>query len=64
MQGRDGMAPCTPSAQAPDPKGQPALSHGVSIQRLTCKGWNYLSPLTARFPLHKYLLPEWLKSMR
>lgn len=61
-----GVAPCTPSVQAPDPKGQPDLCHGVSIQRLTCKGWNYLAPLTAiaRLPLHRYLLPGWLGRMR
>lgn len=42
------------------PKGQPDLSHGVSIQRLICQGWNYLAPLTGRPSLHKYLLPGWL----
>lgn len=53
------LAPCTPSVQVPDPKGQPDLCHGVSTQRLTCKVWNYLAPLTAvaGLPLHKYLLP-------
>lgn len=57
------VGPCTPSAQAPDPKGQPDLLHGVSIQRLICQGWNYLAPLPARLLLHKYLLPGLLERM-
>lgn len=66
VQGRGGSGTLHPSVQAPDPKGQPDLCHGVSIQRLTCKGWNYLAPLTAiaRLPLHRYLLPGWLGRMR